>query len=174
MTTTNISDTTSSNFVTPGLAKGLDPESLGQLELKLSDVPPLFTDDFVIKAGQKFDLYQVVAFEDATNRKIVIAEYNANPTINTKTTPIGIIAAPIDLSASGASDGKAQVYLGGNFNGDMLVWHSSFTGTKADSDNPTAAELKIDDDRRRNAFRAAPAPTQIVIGFNPNNRLRNL
>ena len=169
----NISDTTDSNFRAPGIPKGPDatPDVYTQFDVRLSDAPAVVTETRVIKAGQNLRLYEVVA-EDSDG-KIVKATKGAR-VAKTATTPIGIMAVPINVSASGSSDGSGQIYRAGHFNGDALVWDSTFTGTKADSDNPTAAELLIDDNNRIQAFWDSPAPTNIIIAFNKYWRKRNI
>lgn len=67
---------------------------------------------------------------------------------------IGWMAAAITTDAAEVTT-KAPVIYSGHVNIDRLVWDASFNT----------------DDKKINAFRGAPSPTQIVAGFNKFNRV---
>lgn len=133
-------------FGNPGQA-GSSTEAFTQHDLLLSDVPNLFTEDMVLAASQDIALYEVVGLDGSGN--IVPAVEAGAPS------PVSAIGISAGAITSGAGENPTiQIIRGGHFNGDALVWDASY-----DTDAKMIA-----------AFRGAPSPTQIVVGFNKYHR----
>lgn len=129
-------------FGNPGQA-GSSTEAFTQHDLLLSDTPNLFTEDLTLAESQDISLYEVVGLDGLGN---II------PAVQGVTDAIGISAGAI---TSGVGENPTiQIIRGGHFNGDALVWDASY-----DTDAKMIA-----------AFRGAPSPTQIVVGFNKYHR----
>lgn len=109
------------------------------------DVPNLFSTWETVESGQTLEALTVVGFD--ANGHIVPADISDGDPAN-HVTAIGVLVYPIDTDTTGTNaDTVAEVYRGGNFNPDRLVWHASYD----------------DDAKKRKAFEGAPSPTQIVV-----------
>lgn len=135
-------------FGNPGQA-GSSTEAFTQHDLLLSDTPTLFTEDLTLAASQDIALYEVVGFDGDGN---VVPSVIGNVDPGDDILAIGISAGAI---TSGVGETPTiQIIRGGHFNGDALVWDASYD----------------DDAKMIAAFRGAPSPTQIVVGFNKYHR----
>jgi len=131
-------------FGNPGRAEDAF-EAFTQRDLLLSDTPAFFTEDMTLAASQDIALYEVVGLD---------GDGNIIPAVLDTGTPANDVQA-IGLAAGAITSGVGenptiQVIRGGHFNADMLVWEAGFAT----------------DAQKIAAFRGAPTPTQIVIGFN--------
>lgn len=100
-----------------------------------ADVPALFSTVETVVSGQDLAALTVVGF-DGTG-KITEAD-------NSTVTAAGVLVYAVDATGG---DVVGQVYRGGNFNPDELVWNAAYA-TDAD---------------KVKAFEGAPSPTQIVV-----------
>lgn len=98
--------------------------------------PRQFVEDIPVALSQTLVAYQAVTLDASDN---VIAATEGTPAI-------GIIMFPVTTGASGALP-VGRILRGGCLNPDVVVWHASYTTQK----------------QKLEAFRGAPAPTQIVV-----------
>lgn len=117
----------------PVFEQGVD---FASIELFSGPTPYPVTEDFPVAANTVLAAFSVVGL-DGTG-KVVLAEQDGAPQA------IGITTGP---TITGVGATSVAVFRAGNFNPAALTWHSSYT-----TDAYKAA-----------AFRAAPAPTNIVI-----------
>lgn len=134
----------------PGLAGGVTTENFKKFEVLLSDKPPVFGEEVEVAGGftGTLELYSVVKL-DAAGRIAGLAD---NATGSNAAGARGILATRIEKSDG--STPKAYIYRGGHFNIDMLVWDNAF--------NTDALKIA--------AFRDAPTPSAMVLGFNRYHR----
>lgn len=102
------------------------------------DVPAVFTTTETVLTNQNLAARTVVGFNAAG--KLVPAVLGGGSPIQA----IGVLMIAVN---STGGDKQAEVYRGGCFNPDLLVWPASYDTAE----------------KRRKAFNGAPSPTQIVI-----------
>ena len=105
-------------------------------ELFSGPTPLPVTEDFPVASGTVLEAFSVVGLDGSG--KVVMAEQDGAPQA------IGITTGPV---VAGVGATSVALFRAGNFNPAALTWHASYT-----TDAYKAA-----------AFRAAPAPTNIVI-----------
>ena len=112
-----------------------DTIGAAKADLLAGDVPALHDTDLTVLTGQTIPALTVVGLDGAG--KVV-------PAVKGTVDAIGILSADIDTTAG---DKVANVYVGGNFRSERLVWDASYA-TDAD---------------KMAAFRDGPRPGQIEI-----------
>lgn len=103
------------------------------------DSPSVFTEALPIATNQVLAARTVVALNASGH--LVAAEADNDPKA------IGILVYAVDTTGIAAGVADAEVYRGGVFNPDLLVWPASF--------NTDALKLA--------AFRGSPSPTVILL-----------
>lgn len=103
------------------------------------DSPRVYTEALPIAANQVLAARTVVALNASGH--LVPAEADNDPKA------IGVLVYAVDTTGVGAGVADAEVYRGGVFNPDLLVWPASF--------NTDALKLA--------AFRGSPSPTVILL-----------
>ena len=145
----------------PGLAAGVDTENFKQFDLFLSDQPGVYVTEHDVgdqAAETVHALYSVVKL--AANRIDGLADNTSGSHANGAVGVLGMTVTAQTAVARGAADRRrAKIYRGGHFNGDVLVWHKV-----------TFLDPATSDGLRMRAFDGAPAPTNIVVGFNRHHR----
>lgn len=135
----------------PGLAGGVVTENFKKFEVLLSDRPAIFGEEVEVAAAYTgtLALYSVVKL-DAAGRITGLAD---NVSGANAAGAKGILA--MQIVKTGAGTPKAYIYRGGHFNIDALVWDDTTFDTDA---------------KKIAAFRDAPTPSAMVLGFNRYHR----
>ncbi len=105
------------------------------------DVPAVFTTTETVLTSQNLAARTVVGF-DAAGKLVPAVMGSVDPEDDVQA--IGVLMITVN---STGGDKQAEVYRGGCFNPDLLVWPASYDTAE----------------KRRKAFNGAPSPTQIVI-----------
>lgn len=129
-------------FPTAGVAaQYADTINPAEVAFIAGETPALFATVETVVSGQDLAALTVVGFD--ANGKVTIADISDADPAN-HITAVGVLVYAVDASSG---DVVGQVYRGGNFNPDELVWHASYDT----------------DAKKAKAFEGAPSPSQIVI-----------
>lgn len=124
-----------------GLAAFEQLDNYGQSFLLSGDMPRLASAPMKLATDTVFKQFQVVGFDSDNN--LVPAVYDADPADAIQA--VAVITQAVDTT--GKIGVTAPVFWSGCFDPDALVWDESFDTL----------------DKKLEAFRGAPSPTQIIV-----------
>lgn len=137
--------TTTIDKKVPGMASSAT-EDWTQYGQWVSDNPTPKTERYVLAVSQTIEYLEVVKLN--ASGEVIAATYDAGNSYQA----IGFAAFAVTTDSS--NKGTIEVYIAGAPNIDSLVWDSTFD----------------DDAKKLSAFRAAPAPSNVIPGTNAYHR----